>query len=30
MRVVKDGIRYSVYVDKTTGDIIRFRDEGRD
>ena len=30
VRVVKDGIRYSVYVDKATGEIIRFRDEGKD
>jgi len=30
VRVVKDGIRYSVYIDKADGAIIRFRDEGRD
>lgn len=30
VRIVKDGIRYSSYIDKTTGEILRFRDEGRD
>lgn len=30
VRVIKNGIRYSVYIDKGTGDIIRFRDEGQD
>jgi Peptidase propeptide and YPEB domain len=29
VRIVKDGIRYSVYIDKANGEIFRFRDEGR-
>ncbi|HEX6681504.1 MAG TPA: PepSY domain-containing protein [Candidatus Limnocylindrales bacterium] len=29
VRVVKDGIRYDVYLDKATGAIFRFENEGR-
>jgi uncharacterized membrane protein YkoI len=30
VRVVKDGVRYDVYVDAATGEIIRFRQQSED